>query len=149
MLLSPSSSSVGCSCGQSADSYRQLLSTDRFRYLRNVVEAASSYANSASCTKVDCLERYAHLIVEAVSLYRSLIYSGPESHTSVRIGTFQTLLDFNQQTRKSILSSDLEAVKQTVERLIQLIQTNMFDNSTTTAEQMLTWSHQELESMLS
>ena len=148
MLPSPASSSAGCSCGQNADSYRQFLSTDGFRYLRNAVETASSYANSASCTSGDCLERYAHLIAEVVNLYRSLMYSSPESHTSVRIGTFQTLLDLDQETRKLLLTSDLEAVKQTVERLIQLMQTNMFDNSTA-AEPILTWTYQEVERMLS
>ena len=148
MLPSPSSSSTGCNCGQHADSYRHLLSTDGFRYLRDAVETASSYANSATCTSGDCLERYAHLMAEVIYLYKSLMYSGPGSHTAVRIGTFQTLLDLDQETRKLLLASDLEEVKQTMERLIQLMQTNMFDNSTA-AEPILTSTYQEVERMLS
>ena len=148
MQPSPSSSSAGCSCSQSADTYRHLLSNDGFKYLRTAVESVSGYANSASCTKGDCLERYAHLIAEVVNLYRSLIYSGPGSHTSVRIGNFQTLLDFDLPTRRLLLRSDLESFKQTIERLLQLVQSNTFDDSTA-AEPMLTWTHQEVERLLS
>lgn len=105
----------------------QHLRNDKLRYLRQSSDLATHWATSVNCSGEDCLSSLAQLMNHVVHGYKQLIHSNG-SDRSARVGSFGALLDLDEDTRKAILSPDINAAKEAIEHLLHLTQTNAFEN---------------------
>jgi hypothetical protein len=134
-----------CHCGQTAQQYEQLLEgDDACRHLKNSIDNARQYSAS-DCSNAACLHHYARLISAVVSQYKGIIYLSPDSEMKARIGTFERLLTFDERTRRQLLDSDFEAIKQTIDQLLKKAQEDQSANASTM--DFLSWIYREVEGL--
>jgi hypothetical protein len=139
------SSTASCSCSQTAYQYIHYLRNNKLRYLRQSSDLTLHWATSVKCSGEDCLSSLAQLMNYVVHGYKQLIVSNGTDH-SARIGSFGALLDLDEETRKAILSPDINVAKEAIEHLLHLTQTNTFDNIAQ-ARATLEYTYHDIQSL--
>jgi hypothetical protein len=135
-----------CPCQQTAHEYIQLVENDdTSRHLKDSIDSARQYSTS-DCSNPMCIYHYSRLTNAILNQYKKIILS-PNQELTARVGTFESLLTVDERTRRQLLDSEFEALKQIIDQLIRKTQENPSENPQTI--QFLSWQYRGVEDLKS